>query len=54
MLDPACGNGNFLYLALRCLLDLEKQVIDFAAAHGWPGLAPTVKPDQMLGLEINP
>jgi type II restriction/modification system DNA methylase subunit YeeA len=54
VLDPACGSGNFLYLALRCLLDLEKQVIDFAAAHGWPGLAPTVKPDQMLGLEINP
>ena len=54
VLDPACGSGNFLYLALRCLLDLEKQVIDFAAAHGWPGLTPTVKPDQMLGLEINP
>ena len=54
VLDPACGSGNFLYLALRCLLDLEKQVIDFAAANGWPGLTPTVKPDQMLGLEINP
>ena len=54
VLDPACGSGNFLYLALRSLLDLEKQVIDFAAAQGWPDLTPTVKPDQMLGLEINP
>ena len=54
MLDPACGSGNFLYLALRSLLDLEKQVIDFAAAQGWHDLIPIVKPDQMLGLEINP
>ena len=54
VLDPACGSGNFLYLALRSLLDLEKQVIDFAAAQGWDDLVPIVKPDQMLGLEINP
>ena len=54
VLDPACGSGNFLYLALRSLLDLEREVIDFAAMHGWPGLMPTVKPDQMLGLEVNP
>ena len=54
VLDPACGSGNFLYLALRSLLDLEKDVIDFAAAQGWPDLTPAVKPDQMLGLEINP
>ena len=54
VLDPACGSGNFLYLALRSLLDLEKEVVDFAAVHGWPDLVPAVKPDQMLGLEINP
>ena len=53
VLDPACGSGNFLYIALRALLDLEKQVIDYAVAQGWDGLTPTVKPDQMLGLEIN-
>ncbi len=52
-LDPACGSGNFLYLALRSLLDLEKRVIDFGAAQGWHDLTPIVKPDQMLGLEIN-
>ena len=53
VLDPACGSGNFLYIALRSLLDLELAVIDFAAARGWPGLTPTVQPNQMLGLEIN-
>ncbi len=54
VLDPACGSGNFLYLALRSLLDLEKQVIDYAAAQGWRNFIPTVRPDQMLGLETNP
>ena len=53
VLDPACGSGNFLYIALRSLLDFEKEVIDYAAARGWHGLTPTVQPRQMLGLEIN-
>ena len=54
VLDPACGSGNFLYIALRALLDLEKEVINYAAEQGWNDLTPRVKPDQMLGLEINP
>ena len=62
VLDPACGSGNFLFLALRSLLDLEKEVIDFDAAQNWgsmrpeerPGLLPRVRPDQMMGLETNP
>ena len=54
VLDPACGSGNFLYIALRALLDLEKEVITYSAAQGWNDLTPRVKPDQMLGLEINP
>ncbi len=53
VLDPACGSGNFLYIALRSLLDLEREVIDFAAARGWTELTPAVQPNQMLGLEIN-
>ena len=53
VLDPACGSGNFLYIALRSLLDLEREAIDFAAAQGWTGLTPMVQPNQMLGLEIN-
>ena len=54
VLDPACGSGNFLYVALRSLLDLEKEVINFAAEQGWNDLTPRVRPDQMMGLEINP
>ncbi len=58
VLDPACGSGNFLYLALRALLDLEKEVIDFAAHHGWHGSnsfdpQPSIQPDQFLGIELD-
>ena len=53
VLDPACGSGNFLYIAMRSLLDLEREVIDFGAVKDWDGLTPTVQPNQMLGLEIN-
>ncbi|MGH8598486.1 MAG: type IIL restriction-modification enzyme MmeI, partial [Gammaproteobacteria bacterium] len=31
ILDPACGSGNFLYVAIQQLLHLEKEVITFAA-----------------------
>lgn len=57
VLDPACGSGNFLYVALRLLLDLWKQVAIFAAELGLPilsplpGLAPS--PEQLYGIEIN-
>ncbi len=53
VLDPACGSGNFLYVALRSLLDLEKEVIDHAERLGRHGLSPTVNPSQMRGIEIN-
>ena len=54
VLDPACGSGNFLYITLRSLLDLEKEVIDHAANLELGNLTPTVSPRQMLGLEIDP
>ncbi|MCK4598313.1 class I SAM-dependent DNA methyltransferase [Candidatus Bipolaricaulota bacterium] len=53
VLDPACGSGNFLYVALRQLLDLEKDVIRFATDLGLPMFFPTVKPEQLYGIEIN-
>ena len=53
VLDPACGSGNFLYIALRSLLDLEKQVMDYAAEQGWHGLTPRVNPSQMAGIELD-
>ena len=53
VLDPACGSGNFLYVTLKALLDLERQAIDCQTALGAaPGL-PLVNPAQMMGLEVN-
>jgi type II restriction/modification system DNA methylase subunit YeeA len=53
VLDPACGSGNFLYVAIHMLLDLEKEVIAYAATRGL-SLVPQVSPSQLHGLEINP
>ncbi len=52
VLDPACGSGNFLYIALRRLMDLEKRVVNLAARYGLE-LPFTVSPTQLHGLEIN-
>ena len=30
-LDPACGSGNFLYVTLKALLDLERRAMDIYA-----------------------
>jgi type II restriction/modification system DNA methylase subunit YeeA len=53
VLDPACGSGNFLYVALKELLDLEKEVITFAGEVGLPTFFPSVGPEQVHGIEIN-
>ncbi|VAW33623.1 FIG045374: Type II restriction enzyme, methylase subunit YeeA [hydrothermal vent metagenome] len=54
VLDPACGSGNFLYVALRELLNLQKEVIVYAARKGLPPIELTVSPEQLYGIEINP
>lgn len=56
ILDPACGSGNFLYVALEQLLNIEKEVIAFAARRelGLGGLLPQVRPTQLHGIELNP
>lgn len=58
VLDPACGTGNFLYVALRLLKQLEgevlKQLHDLDgedALRRYAGIS--VKPDQFLGMEVN-
>ena len=53
VLDPACGSGNFLYVAIHMLLDLEKEVITYASDRGLSPI-PQVNPAQLHGLEINP
>ena len=53
VLDPACGSGNFLYVALQLLLGLEKEVVTFGAQLGFK-LVPQVSVQQLRALEINP
>lgn len=53
VLDPACGSGNFLYVAINLLLDLEKEVLQYAAMHDVTWF-PGVRPSQLAGIEINP
>ena len=54
VLDPACGSGNFLALALRALKDFDLAVLDDAAAMGLPPDDQRVGPEAVLGIEINP
>ena len=53
VLDAACGSGNFLYVSINMLLDLEKEVITYAREHGL-SMIPQVNPSQLHGMEINP
>lgn len=54
VLDPACGSGNFLYVTLQLLKDLEKEVILWGAetmktTQEFPGVGPEV----VRGIELN-
>ncbi len=53
VLDAACGSGNFLYISLRALLDLEQEVINLAVSLGDSRALPLVSPEQLHGIEIN-
>jgi hypothetical protein len=54
VLDPACGSGNFLYVSLKELLDLEKEVSTFAGEIGLTPFFPEVSPEQLRGIETSP
>lgn len=51
VLDPACGSGNFLFVTLQKLKDLEKEAIIHASSL-FPFL-PAVGPWQLHGIELN-
>ena len=54
VMDPACGSGNFLYVALQKLKDLEKDVILFGGVEGVEtSYFPKIGPWQFHGIEIN-
>ncbi|MER9419854.1 class I SAM-dependent DNA methyltransferase [Mesorhizobium sp. M0306] len=60
VLDPACGSGNFLYLSLKCLKDIEHRAAiemealsaSFDFTHIVP--PPITGPENVLGIELNP
>lgn len=59
VLDPACGTGNFLYVALARMKELEGEVVSFLTEIGDVdyvlGLSGhTITPENFLGIEINP
>lgn len=54
VLDPACGSGNFLYLSLHALKDIEHRSNIEAEALGLDKATPAVGPENVLGIELNP
>lgn len=54
VLDPACGSGNFLYLSLLALKDIEHRANLEAEQLGLPREFPRVGPECVLGIELNP
>ena len=54
VLDPACGSGNFLYVALHELKDLEKAIRTYAVGLGLTPPELSIHPRQFYGLEKNP
>ena len=53
VLDPACGSGNFLYLALHALKDVEHRAQLEAEAMGLQRAFPAVGPANVRGIELN-
>jgi len=54
VLDPACGSGNFLFLGLKTLKDIEHKSHLDAAALGLDREADLVTgPHNVLGIELN-
>lgn len=59
VLDPACGTGNFLYVALELMKRLEGEVLETLEGLGEDEArllldGETVGPRQFYGLELNP
>ena len=54
VLDPACGSGNFLYLALQALKDLEHRGTARGRGAGLPARVPGGRPGQRQGHRAQP
>jgi hypothetical protein len=59
VLDPACGTGNFLYVAMARMKELEGEVVALLEELGSTQYVAeltghTITPENFLGIEINP
>jgi type II restriction/modification system DNA methylase subunit YeeA len=54
ILDPACGSGNFLYLALQGVKDIENKANLECEMLGLDPRLPVIGPEIVRGIEINP
>lgn len=59
VLDPACGTGNFLYVAMARMKELEGEVVALLEEMGDTQYVAeltghTITPENFLGIEINP
>src|SRR6185295_18683496 len=60
VLDPACGTGNFLLVALDALASLEREVLDTAERlHGAEArralaAAGSIGATQLFGIDVDP
>ena len=54
ILDPACGSGNFLSIALQVLKQIEHEANLACFERGLQKMALQTGPENMLGIELNP
>lgn len=56
VLDPACGTGNFLYIAMEMLIRLQGEVLDLLVELGETDVLDLsgVGPHQFKGIDSNP
>jgi hypothetical protein len=59
VLDPACGTGNFLYVAMARMKELEGEVLELLEELGDDQYLAeisghTITPENFFGIEINP
>ena len=58
VLDPACGSGNFLYVAFRELYRLDTELLsrmrEFPSTHGKLSWNGSISAANFYGLDINP
>ena len=52
ILDPACGTGNFLYVSMELMLNLEARLIQLVRDLGGSA-TQRIDPRQFFGLELN-